>query len=212
MVMKMSEERICAVDRYLENEKSISKNGYIDAFLSEMRSKMPLENVSQRDLLAWFFAYLQDNDVCRRCEHDFSYVMGETKGEVDSWVIRNLLPRYSLKVHGCGAQGRLTIGHPDTEKEMRVRAFVSLKDRIGGKQAVFSFRGITEETIPWYIFVVKPWGKVFLRSRSELIEKRGVKEVVSLTISRSNGLYYFENRIAELLRDKAAWELVCHKK
>ena len=59
------------------------------------------------------------------------------------------------------------------------------------------------------MFVVQPWGNVYLRRREEIIENLGEKalsdDTAYITISRGRRDFLFDNRIDELISDKGNW-------
>ena len=92
---------------------------------------------------------------------------------------------------------------------MNVPVYVAMQDKAEGQKASFTASGFTSPDHPWFMFVVQPWGNVYLRRREEIIENLGEKalsdDTAYITISRGRRDFLFDNRIDELISDKGNW-------
>jgi len=96
-----------------------------------------------------------------------------------------------------------------SHEEMNVLVYVAMKDKDNGQKACFTVSGFMNPERPWFIFVVQPWGNVYLRRREEVMENLGEKarrdDTAYITISKGRRDCLFENRIDELINDKENW-------
>ncbi len=133
--------------------------------------------------------------------------MGNTKATVQDWL-RGHFAQHGLKVIGS-SRSRMTLQDQGGQK-MWINTYVSMTDKSNGRKAGFSVSGINFSELPWFAFVVQPWGEVYLRRREEIIENLGKKAVEEgaafVTISRGRVDDLFENRIEEMKKDQDSWK------
>ena len=139
--------------------------------------------------------------------------MGNSKASVQEWL-RGHFGQHDLKVIG-GYRSRMTLQRND-DSETWINTYISMTDKSDGRKAGFSVSGINLPELPWFAFVVQPWGEVYLRRREEIVENLGKKTrkegAAFVTISRGRIDDLFGNRIDEMKNDENSWSLQNRKK
>ena len=133
--------------------------------------------------------------------------MGVTSRSMRLWL-QGFWPKFNLREVG-GLQNRVTLENTNG-KRVKVSCYLTAKVRQGGKKATFTVSRLKDADIPWVVFVVQPWGSVYLRKKEEILDnlepQTREKGAAVITISAGNSNDLFENRIADFLNDETVWE------
>lgn len=130
--------------------------------------------------------------------------MGATAGSCRTWA-REHFKKAGLSV--TSGSGNITapyvVVHPQTGLEYRIPVYatVTLKQSTG--QVGFTVGGLDCSDFDWYAFVAQPFGRMYLRRRTEIVKgirrRKAVRSRAYVSFSPGPEENLFENRITELL-------------
>ncbi|HOX57849.1 MAG TPA: hypothetical protein PLC99_13260 [Verrucomicrobiota bacterium] len=128
--------------------------------------------------------------------------MGPSEESCRQWLIEQFR-QHGLQLEGRAFRNgaRMTLKRQDGST-LRVMTYVALKARASG-QVGFSVNRLDDEGLDWVALVAKPFGKVYLRRRREILESfRGeIGRTACLTFSAGSDANLLQYRIRELNPD-----------
>lgn len=137
--------------------------------------------------------------------------MGETVESCQTWAEKQftdigfIVHREEESAFGC----QLLLERPDDHKITRVPVHIALSVKETTGQVGFSVSGLQRKEISWYAFVSRPFGRMDLRARTEILKHqrcdRKKPDVAFLTFSPGAGKHCFEYTIGELRNRNAPW-------
>lgn len=135
--------------------------------------------------------------------------MGPSEESCRSWLIAKLA-EHSVENKGrAGRRGaRMTLLLPNG-RQIRILTYVALRPKPSG-QVGFTVNKLDDPGLDWIAFIAKPFGKAYLRRKTEILEGRekpdvGPPRTASLTFSAGSDADLLERRIDDMLRADTDW-------
>lgn len=137
--------------------------------------------------------------------------MGDTVESCQDWAERQfteagfVVYREEVSPFHC----QFLLARPDDHKVTRVPVHVALGVKETTGQVGFSVSGLQRKEVSWYAFVSRPFGRMDLRARTEILKHqrcdRKNPDVSFLTFSPGADKHCFEYTIGELRSRNAPW-------
>ena len=125
--------------------------------------------------------------------------VSDDKEECLRWLVHELERRNVNLVFRHGRRGANMKFKNTQDSVFSVFAYVSLQKKENG-QVGFTLNKLASRRAKWYVFIAKPLGKAFIRSKDELIEAYGEDDKpISLTFSPGSDVHLFEHNVGRLL-------------
>lgn len=89
-------------------------------------------------------------------------------------LLQAVLEQHGMQVVGHGMRNgmRMTLRHPEDDRTLRILTYVALNDRPDTHQVGFAVNHLdADEGDFWVVLIAKPLGRIFLRRKSEILER-----------------------------------------